>query len=171
MFLALFENIGFLELLIIVVVALLVFGRRLPEVAGQAGAQIARFKRGIEDLRNESGIDKEVRDLQRNLRDVVPPKLSLGDMAKLASAEVEKRLRDQAKPPEGDAAAATSEGDAADGPTADGGPAAPLAPTVSRGGQPDDLGFDPTARPRTPARAGDPEDARSPQGPPGGRAG
>lgn len=95
MTLALFDNIGFGELMLVVIVALLVFGRRLPEVAGQAGGQIARLKRSLEDLRQESGIDKEVRRMQdeiRKARDVIPRNLSIGEMARRASAELEKRV-------------------------------------------------------------------------------
>jgi sec-independent protein translocase protein TatA len=94
--LALLDNIGFGELMLVLVVALLVFGKRLPEVAGQAGSQLAKFKRSLEDLRHESGIDNEVRRMQkeiRNVRDVIPRDLSIGDMARIASTEMEKRLQ------------------------------------------------------------------------------
>lgn len=94
--LALFDNIGFGELLLVVIVALLVFGRRLPEVAGQAGSQIAKLKRSLEDLRQESGIDQEVRRMQdeiRKARDVIPRNLSIGEMARMASTEIEKRVQ------------------------------------------------------------------------------
>jgi sec-independent protein translocase protein TatA len=59
--LALIGNLSLLELLLIGVVAVLVFGRRLPEVAGQAAGQVMRAKRALTNLRRESGIDDELR--------------------------------------------------------------------------------------------------------------
>ncbi len=58
--LAFFQNIGFPEMLVIGVVALLIFGRRLPEVGRSLGKSFVEFKKGlrdtgdeIEDVRNE----------------------------------------------------------------------------------------------------------------------
>lgn len=74
-------NLGFAEMLVIAVVALLVFGPdRLPELAKQAGKAIARFRSetsksieelkhaaDIEDLERElKGLSKDVRDIRRN---------------------------------------------------------------------------------------------------------
>jgi sec-independent protein translocase protein TatB len=74
-------NLGFAEMLVIAVVALLVFGPdRLPELARQAGKAIARFRSetsksieelkraaDIEDLERElKGLSKDVRDIRRN---------------------------------------------------------------------------------------------------------
>jgi len=53
-------NIGFPEMLVIAVVALLVFGpRRLPDMARQAGKALKEFKRVTGDLTDElkSGLD------------------------------------------------------------------------------------------------------------------
>lgn len=59
--LALIGNLSLLELVVIAVVAVLIFGRRLPEVAGQAAAQVMKAKRALTDLRRETGIDEELR--------------------------------------------------------------------------------------------------------------
>jgi len=60
MLLAFFQNIGFPEMMVIGVVALLIFGRRLPEVGRSLGKSFVEFKKGlrdtgdeIEDVRNE----------------------------------------------------------------------------------------------------------------------
>jgi len=53
-------NIGFPEMMVIAVVALLVFGpRRLPDMARQAGKALKEFKRVTGDLTDElkSGLD------------------------------------------------------------------------------------------------------------------
>lgn len=93
--LALIDNIGFTEMMIVLVVALLIFGKRLPEVAGQAGAQLAKLRRAFEDMKQETGIDREIRKVKRDLEDAIPPEvrnMSIGEMARKASAEMEKRL-------------------------------------------------------------------------------
>ena len=66
--LALFGNLSFSEILMIAVVAVMVFGKRLPEVAGQTVRQVAKLRRNLDDLRRESGIDRELRDVRGALR-------------------------------------------------------------------------------------------------------
>jgi Sec-independent protein translocase protein TatA len=62
---AFIQNINPTELLLIAVVAILVFGRRLPEVAGQAASHVQRARRAFNDLRRETGIDDEIREARR----------------------------------------------------------------------------------------------------------
>jgi sec-independent protein translocase protein TatA len=52
--LGLLGNIGPTELIIILVIALLVFGRRLPEVGRSLGRGLMEFKKGLQ------GVDDEV---------------------------------------------------------------------------------------------------------------
>jgi sec-independent protein translocase protein TatA len=54
-----FGDIGFGELLIIFLVALLFFGaKRLPDLAGGLGKSIREFKRGLKDVQDE--VSKEI---------------------------------------------------------------------------------------------------------------
>ncbi len=55
--LAFLPNLGWPEMLIIGVVMLLLFGRRLPEVGKSLGEGIVSFKRGLKDIGD--GIDAE----------------------------------------------------------------------------------------------------------------
>jgi len=48
--LAFIQNIGMTEWIIIGMIALLLFGRRLPEVGRSLGKGIVEFKRGLKDL-------------------------------------------------------------------------------------------------------------------------
>lgn len=52
-------GMGPTEMIMILVVALLLFGRRLPEVSRSMGRSVREFKRGLEGLQSE--IDKDLR--------------------------------------------------------------------------------------------------------------
>jgi len=48
-----FGNLGFMEILLILVVVLLLFGaKRLPEIGASFGKSIREFKRGLSDVGN-----------------------------------------------------------------------------------------------------------------------
>lgn len=87
----LFEDLGFSELVLIGVASVLFFGKRLPEVAAQAGAQIAKFRRSLQDIKQETGMDHEVRKLQRTFESVRHD-LSVSELAMAAKQKVEQRL-------------------------------------------------------------------------------
>ena len=55
-----FGNLGFMEILLILVVVLLLFGaRRLPEIGASFGKSIREFKRGLSDA------DRAIQDEMR----------------------------------------------------------------------------------------------------------
>ncbi|OGG51608.1 MAG: hypothetical protein A3F84_19155 [Candidatus Handelsmanbacteria bacterium RIFCSPLOWO2_12_FULL_64_10] len=61
-----FGDIGFMELLIIFLVALLFFGaKRLPELAGGLGKSIREFKKGMKDVQDE--VSKEIHPPSNNV--------------------------------------------------------------------------------------------------------
>ena len=66
-------SVGFPELIIIFVIALLVFGpRRLPELGRSVGLAINEFKKGANDLRNS--FEEEVRREEQSVRAAqIPP--------------------------------------------------------------------------------------------------
>lgn len=51
--LAIFNLPGGTEWIVILIFALLIFGRRLPDVARSIGKSIVEFKRGIKDVRDD----------------------------------------------------------------------------------------------------------------------
>lgn len=64
--------IGFPELMIIMVVALIVFGpRKLPELGKSLGKSLAEFKRASNELR--STLDEEIRNEERKTALTTPP--------------------------------------------------------------------------------------------------
>ena len=60
-----FLGLSISEILVIAIVAILVFGSRLPQVAGEAAATLQRAKRSLADLRRETGIDQEIARARR----------------------------------------------------------------------------------------------------------
>ncbi len=56
---------GFPELLIVAVIVLLLFGKRLPGVMGSLGKSIVEFKKGV------SGIEDEVDKVNKEIEDKV----------------------------------------------------------------------------------------------------
>lgn len=65
--LALIGNIGMPELIIIAIVALLIFGKRLPEVGKSLGRGIVEFKRGLAD----TGLGREVESVRGAMEDAM----------------------------------------------------------------------------------------------------
>jgi len=112
---ALIGNIGFTETIVIVVLALLIFGDRLPQVATKAYVEFRKLRRTLDELRRETGIDRELRDLRRSVEDAAN------------RARVEDPLRDiptaafRVRPAEG----------AVEGPKSPYGPGATQAPPAS----------------------------------------
>lgn len=93
--LALIGNLDTTELLVVLFAAILVFGRRLPQVAAQAGQQLGKLRRTLDSAWKESGADSEMRDVQRSIqsiRDAVPRDLSAASIARTAATEFQRRV-------------------------------------------------------------------------------
>lgn len=96
--LAFLTNINPTELVLIAVVAVLIFGRRLPEVAGRAAGHVQRARRALTDLKRESGLDEELRTAREAMREVSNPSL-LTELPKLPSPSTAiRRVLDEPTP-------------------------------------------------------------------------
>jgi Sec-independent protein translocase protein TatA len=94
---AIFEDVGMSEILVIGIFGVLLFGKRLPEVASQAGAQLVKFRRSLQQVKAESGMDQEVHKIRRAFEEAIPRDLSVGEVARLASARVQERIQNARK--------------------------------------------------------------------------
>lgn len=61
-----FVNLGTTEIIAIVVIALLLFGSRLPSVARSLGKSVTEFKKGVKDLKEDVNDDDEPGKLDRS---------------------------------------------------------------------------------------------------------
>lgn len=57
--------IGSMELVVIVVISLLLFGGDLPKVMAEMGRVWIKLRRAVNEFKRESGIDEAVRDIKR----------------------------------------------------------------------------------------------------------
>ena len=60
---------GHLEWIVVLVIVLLIFGRRLPEVARSVGKSLTEFKKGINEAKEST--DEVVNDVRQVKDDVV----------------------------------------------------------------------------------------------------
>jgi Sec-independent protein translocase protein TatA len=64
---AIIGNLAIPELLIIAVGAVIVFGRRLPEVSMRGAAQLLKLRRTVTDMWREAGLEEELRRVRREI--------------------------------------------------------------------------------------------------------
>ncbi|MBK9386670.1 MAG: twin-arginine translocase TatA/TatE family subunit [Planctomycetes bacterium] len=63
-------NLGPSEMLVILVVGLIVFGRRLPEVGKQFGKTFLEFRKGLSSFRQQIELDEDVRETRSTMREL-----------------------------------------------------------------------------------------------------
>jgi TatA/E family protein of Tat protein translocase len=122
--LAIYDNIGTIEMVIVAVVALLLFGKKLPEVASQAGSTISKFRRGLDGAIHDSGVEKEI----RKIKEALPSDMSVRNAARIAARKFEDRVREVVEAPAEDAAAGSATTGAAAGAAAGAAPPADAPP-------------------------------------------
>jgi sec-independent protein translocase protein TatA len=60
---------GYQEMIVIMIVGLLVFGRRLPEVGRTLGKTVVQLRKGIADFREQIRHDEDLRDVKATVHD------------------------------------------------------------------------------------------------------
>jgi len=61
---------GYQEMLIILVIGLLIFGRRLPEVGRAMGKTLMQLRRGVQDFKEELRRDEDLQDARSTIREI-----------------------------------------------------------------------------------------------------
>ncbi|MEM8679756.1 MAG: twin-arginine translocase TatA/TatE family subunit [Planctomycetota bacterium] len=60
-------GLGFFELMVVGMIAVMLFGKRLPEVAKSLGKSYQQFRRGLEDVQRE--VNRTVRSTESTFRE------------------------------------------------------------------------------------------------------
>ncbi len=110
--LGLLFNLSLGELVAIGIVALLVFGSKLPEVAAQLAVQVQRARRTLQDLRRETGIDREMWEVRRRFDEAMPRDVESPVTAfQQARLEARRKLEERrAEDPQGEKATGATPG-------------------------------------------------------------
>jgi TatA/E family protein of Tat protein translocase len=58
------------ELMVVLIVGLLIFGRRLPEVGRTIGKSITQLRRSLQDFKDQLDRDEDLRDAKSAVRDL-----------------------------------------------------------------------------------------------------
>ena len=115
-------NVGPLELLVVLAVALIVVGpERLPELARSVGRVLRQFREVQDEVRNmvSSGVDEDIRDAAAEFRKVTGSITRATDV-KGAVRRVERSIQEETAPsPKPRVSAADDEAGEAGGPPAD----------------------------------------------------
>lgn len=61
---------GYQEMLVLLVIGLLIFGRRLPEVGRSLGKTLVQFRRGIQDFKDQVNSDADLQEAKGAVQDI-----------------------------------------------------------------------------------------------------
>lgn len=65
---AFLDSLGFQEMLVLVVIGLLLYGRDLPQAGRSLGRVIARVKRGFQEFKDQIDREADISDMKRTLQ-------------------------------------------------------------------------------------------------------
>jgi Sec-independent protein translocase protein TatA len=96
--LAIFSNLSFTEVALIALMGILVFGRKLPRIAVEVATQVTKMRRSLNKVWRETGVQDEIRRMQREIRDA---EYEVRDAVRRA-ADAEEAAEEAATAGEGD---------------------------------------------------------------------
>jgi Sec-independent protein translocase protein TatA len=94
--LALFGNLDFTEIIVIAAVALMIFGRRLPEMAVRVASQVVKIRRSVSQVWRDAGIEEEIRKVKRNIEQDMPRIADPAAMTRKMVTDIERQLDEPA---------------------------------------------------------------------------
>lgn len=83
-----------MEVLVIALASIMIFGKNLPEVAVKAAAQVVRLRRAVTKMWREAGIEEEIRRVQRDIEQAKPRIPPIGSMLSEADRRRAERARE-----------------------------------------------------------------------------
>lgn len=89
-------GLNFSEILLAAFVGLLLFGGSLPKVAAEAASWFVKLKRSLNDLRRDTGIDREIENARRAIEDTVPSDVKTFNLRSAAEETIARPLREAA---------------------------------------------------------------------------
>ena len=104
-------NIGLLELFMIVVVAIMLFGGDLPDVARKAGRLLGRLRSTVDDLRRYVDAPPELRDVPRQIEQDLEAAARDGEEGGGQNTETPRREDQAPAEPADDASGNESDGE------------------------------------------------------------
>ncbi|MBL8731357.1 MAG: twin-arginine translocase TatA/TatE family subunit [Planctomycetes bacterium] len=67
--LAFFDSLGMPEMILLVIVGLVLYGRNLPEAARNFGQVLAKFRRGFHEFKDQLDRDGQLREMKKVIDD------------------------------------------------------------------------------------------------------
>jgi Sec-independent protein translocase protein TatA len=92
-------GLSWVELFLVLFVGLLLFGGNLPKVAAEAASWIVRLKRSLNDLRRETGIDREIENARREIEATVEANVRAQEMQQKLTDTIARPFREALTPP------------------------------------------------------------------------
>jgi len=94
--LGLFQQFGWAEITILLVIGVVIFGKRLPEVGRNFGKSIVEFKKGIKGVGDEidAEADHQSAKSEKTTADLPPAKVTPDPVAEEKVDQVERHLDD-----------------------------------------------------------------------------
>lgn len=91
--LAFLPSLGFQEMIVLVIIGLLLYGRNLPEAGRALGKVAAQFRRGFQEFKDQLDREGDLRDMKNTMRDTANELKRVAEVPR-AGVDPTRALRD-----------------------------------------------------------------------------
>lgn len=91
--LAFLPSLGFQEMIVLVIIGLLLYGRNLPEAGRALGKVAAQFRRGFQEFKDQLDREGSIRDVKNTMRDAAQELKRVAEVPR-AGMDPTRALRD-----------------------------------------------------------------------------